>query len=144
MSFFQNGFKTDFLQIYRQTTFHFINAAKPVTDPGFPREWRQPLILEQTPIIWQYFCQKLRENGTNWTEKGAWVSSTPLVSPMKTSSKIDVTSISNILYTTGNRTISDTSYQESVQSPDRLWKRDEVHSECANSQTERFIFASTR
>ena len=37
---------------------------------GFPRRWRQPLILEQKPIIWQDFGRKLHRNKRNWTERG--------------------------------------------------------------------------
>ena len=45
-------------------------------------EGRQPLRLDQKPIIWQDFSQKLHQNERNWTKRGARVPRTPLDPPM--------------------------------------------------------------
>ena len=44
-----------------------------MADPQFPKGRRQPVSLEQKPIIWQDFRRKLHENERNWTERGGGV-----------------------------------------------------------------------
>ena len=48
---------------------HFLAIC--ASNPEFLDGRRQPLNLDQKPIIWQDFCQKLQENDRNWTGEGA-------------------------------------------------------------------------
>ena len=44
----------------------------------FPWGMHQPQIQECQSIIWQIFACKLHKNERNWTERGLYISSTPL------------------------------------------------------------------
>ena len=46
--------------------FHKFSGGSKISQTG-----GQPVRLGQKPIIQQNFCQKLHENGINWTEEGA-------------------------------------------------------------------------